>query len=113
MSAQDKDIQALVEGEELAAAAEAGELVFGETVDADAVLPSSADEDPYVVTTVRLRQSQKQRAEQIAKQRGIEVTKLLRGYIDVGLAETETDYMVSYADLKRAMASLPPLPRTA
>ncbi|MGW5220916.1 hypothetical protein ACWEQA_23915 [Nocardia sp. NPDC004085] len=108
MSAQ-KDLQALVEGEELAAAAEAGELVFGETVDADAVLPSAADDDPLVVTTVRLRQSQRQRAQKIADKRGVEVTTVYREFVEQGLKDAEgeaEDYKVSYADLKRAVASL-------
>ncbi|MEU5763219.1 hypothetical protein [Nocardia sp. NPDC047648] len=61
MSAQDKDTNALVEGEEQAAAAQAGELVFGETIDADTILPSTADDDSSVVTMVRLRAGQRKR----------------------------------------------------
>ncbi|WP_174188568.1 hypothetical protein [Nocardia barduliensis] len=106
MSAQDKDTKALLEGEELAAAAEAGELVFGEPVDAETVLPSTADEDPFVVTTVRLRMRQRKRAEAEARKRGIDLAELIRGWVDEGLAEVEDDYQVSAADLKRVLAGL-------
>ncbi|WP_051163482.1 hypothetical protein [Nocardia brevicatena] len=106
MSAQDRDLQALVEGKELADAAEAGELVFGETVDAAAVLPTAAADDPFVVTTVRLTQSQRKRAQKIADERGLDLATLIRGFVNEGLAEAEGDYTVSYADLKRAVAGL-------
>ncbi|MGQ4601276.1 hypothetical protein [Nocardia sp. R6R-6] len=106
MSAQDKDTKALLEGEELAAAAEAGELVFGETVDADAVLPSTADDDSFVVTTVRLRLRQRKLAEAEARKRGIDLAELIRGWVDEGLAEVGDDYQVSAADLKRVLAGL-------
>ncbi|MGW4126070.1 hypothetical protein [Nocardia sp. NPDC004711] len=108
MSAQDNDIQALTEGEQLAAAAEAGELVLGDTVDAAAVLPAAADVDldAKVVTTVRLTLRQRRRAEEVARRRGIDLAELIRGWVDEGLAEVENDYQVSAADLKRALAGL-------
>ncbi|MGV9540102.1 hypothetical protein ACWDSF_02075 [Nocardia beijingensis] len=106
MSAQDKDTNALVEGEELAAAAEAGELVFGERIDADTILPSTADDDSFVVTTVRLRAGQRKRAEAEARKRGLDLSELIRGWVDEGLAEVEDDYQVSAADLKRILAGM-------
>ncbi|WP_280293952.1 hypothetical protein [Nocardia abscessus] len=106
MSAQDKDTSALVEGEELAVAAEAGELVFGETIDADTILPSTADDDSFVVTMVRLRAGQRKRAEAEARKRGLDLSELIRGWVDEGLAEVEDDYQVSAADLKRILAGM-------
>ncbi|MEC3952800.1 hypothetical protein VMT65_07140 [Nocardia sp. CDC153] len=111
MSMNDSEFRELAQAEELAAAAAAGELIFGETVDADAVLPAreslrdSAD-DTLVVTTVRLTVRQRRRAEEIAAKRGVDLASLIRGWVDEGISEDEQDYAVSAAEVKRLLAGL-------
>lgn len=111
MSTQNNEFRELAQAEELAAAAAAGELIYGETLDADAVLPQrdmvpyKAD-DTLVVTTVRLTVRQRRRAEEIAAKRGIDLATLIRGWVDEGISEDEQDYKVSAADVKRMLAGL-------
>ncbi|WP_067816405.1 hypothetical protein [Nocardia inohanensis] len=111
MSAQNNEFRELAEAEELAAAAAAGELIVGEAIDADSVLPprpatrTSAD-DTLVVTTVRLTMRQRRRAEEIAAKRGTDLASLVRSWVDEGIAEDEQDYAVSAADVKRMLAGL-------
>ena len=98
--------------EEMAAAFRAGQVVYGEAVDADEVLPSAdrlpADPDDLLVpTTLRLTVGQRRRAQAIAEERGIDMTTLIRGWVAEGLAEIDNDRRVSLADVRRAIASLP------
>ncbi|MEV0297098.1 hypothetical protein [Nocardia sp. NPDC050710] len=109
MSTQNNELDGLVHAESLAAAAAAGELVFGETIDPDTVLPSVADSNPdnaLVVTTIRLRQAQKRKVQAEAERRGTDVATLIRGWVDEGLAALDNDYQVSAAALRRAIAEL-------
>ncbi|WP_067710370.1 hypothetical protein [Nocardia yamanashiensis] len=111
MSARNNEFRELADAEELAAAAAAGELVFGESVDADSALPPRAAvrdtaEDTLVVTTVRLTVRQRRRAEEIAAKRGTDLASLVRSWVDEGIAEDEQDYAVSAADVKRMLAGL-------
>ncbi|MGY1976488.1 hypothetical protein [Nocardia gipuzkoensis] len=80
--------------------------MFGETIDADTILPSTADDDSFVVTMVRLRAAQRKRAEAEARKRGLDLSELIRGWVDEGLAEVEDDCQVSAADLKRILAGM-------
>ncbi|WP_157355289.1 hypothetical protein [Nocardia terrae] len=111
MTSENTEFRELAEAEELATAAASGELVFGETLDADAVLPSRSEaptkaDDTLVVTTVRLTVRQRRRAEEIATKRGTDLATLIRGWVDEGISEEEQDYAVSAADVKRMLAGL-------
>ncbi|WP_330180611.1 hypothetical protein OHB26_30000 [Nocardia sp. NBC_01503] len=111
MSKRHNEYRDLAEAEDLAAAAAAGELIFGATIAADEVLPppaavpDSAD-DTLVVTTVRLTVRQRRRAEEIARKRGTDLSSLIRGWVDEGIAEDSDDYAVSAAEVKRLLAGL-------
>ncbi|MEV6772109.1 hypothetical protein AB0N05_26125 [Nocardia sp. NPDC051030] len=111
MSTKDNDFRGLADAEDLAAAAAAGELIFGDTLDADKVLPSrlavrDTADDTLVVTTVRLTVRQRRRAEEIAAKRGTDLASLIRSWVDEGIAEDDQDYSVSAADIKRMLAGL-------
>ncbi|MFB7715879.1 regulator [Nocardia sp. NPDC058058] len=111
MSKRNNEFRDLAEAEDLAAAAAAGELIYGASVDADDVLPPPAKvpdsaEDTLVVTTVRLTVRQRRRAEEIARKRGTDLTALIRAWVDEGIAEDSDDYNVSAAEVKRLLAGL-------
>ncbi|GAB0102858.1 hypothetical protein JMUB6875_18290 [Nocardia sp. JMUB6875] len=103
------DARALSEAMALADAFEAGELVIDDNESTPELPPVTGPvEEQLVVTTVRLTLSQRDAIQAICEARGVDRSALIRGWINEGLAETEDDRKISLADLKRAIAGLPP-----
>ncbi|QLY28652.1 hypothetical protein [Nocardia huaxiensis] len=103
------DAKVLAETLGLADAFEAGELVIDDSLAVPELPPVPEDpEDILVVTTIRLTRRQREAIQAICDERGMDRSALIRGWIDEGLAENDADRMISLADLKRAIAGLPP-----
>lgn len=107
MSGRD-EMREISEGLTAAQAFENGELTI---TDEPVELPEppvrrTDPDDTLVVTTVRLTVRQRRAAEEVAVARGVDLATLIRGWVDQGLAEVESDYQVSAADIKRMLAGL-------
>ncbi|WP_433560507.1 hypothetical protein ACQP1O_22720 [Nocardia sp. CA-151230] len=103
------DARALSEAMALADAFEAGELVIDDSEPTPELPPVTEPlDEQLVVTTVRLTLRQRKAIEALCEVRGLDRSALIRGWINEGLAETDDDRKISLADLKRAIAGLPP-----
>ncbi|MEC3918234.1 ribbon-helix-helix protein, CopG family [Nocardia sp. CDC160] len=103
------DARDLSEAMALADAFEAGELVIDDSAPVPELPPVTEPvEEQLVVTTIRLTLSQREAIQAICEARGVDRSALIRGWINEGLAETDADRKISLADLRRAIAGLPP-----
>ena len=92
---------------DLAAAADAvanGEINFA---DGPADLPPPPDTEPKVVCSFRLPVEAYQQLRQVATERGLKPTALMRDWVLAGLAAADRDRTISVADLLRVVAALP------
>jgi hypothetical protein len=90
-------------------------VATGQTVPAEQLPEPGGDASVWVTTSFRMRQDQHHRVTAFAKAHGIDKSTLLRQWIDMQLAaEGETaGEPISRGDALRALAGLPPLPRSA
>jgi predicted DNA-binding protein len=98
----DSDMDAVV------AAVADGDITFGEAGTAE--LPPVPDGEPKVVCSFRLPVEAYQRLREVAAQRGVKPTALIRDWVMAGLAATDEDRTISVADLLRVVAALPQPP---
>lgn len=99
-------------GDDMTAVAEAvadGELTFEDGI--EAALPPVPDGEPKVVCSLRLPVEVFQQLREVAADRGVKPTALMREWIVAGLATTDQDRTISVADLFRVVAALPQPPR--
>jgi predicted DNA-binding protein len=89
-------------------------VVTGEEVPAEQ-LPVPDDDQVWVTTSFRMRRDQHERVTAFAKAHGLDKSTLLRQWVDMQLAaEGEAAAEpISRGDALRALAGLPPLPRSA
>lgn len=86
-----------------------GEILFLEGAAAE--LPPVPDDEPKVVCSFRLPAEAYQRLREVAVERGVKPTALMRDWVMAGLAGTEQDRTISVADLLRVVAALPQSPQ--
>jgi hypothetical protein len=87
-----------------------GEMTFEDGYEVS--LPSAPDSEPKVVCSLRLPVDVYQRLRDVATERGVKPTALMRDWVLAGLAATEEDRTISVADLLRVVAALPQPPAT-
>jgi hypothetical protein len=74
---------------------------------AEAELPPVPDGEPKVVCSLRLPVDVYQRLRDVAAERGVKPTALMRDWVVAGLAAADDDRTISVADLLRVVAALP------
>lgn len=93
---------------DLAAAVDAvanGEISFSDGGHAE--LPPPPGDEPKVVCSFRLPVEAYQQLRQVATDRGLKPTALMRDWVLAGLASADRDRTISVADLLRVVAALP------
>jgi predicted DNA-binding protein len=86
------------------------DLTFGETLP-DSILPDEAAE-VMVVRSLRLPPDLDERIREIAAERGLKWSVLVRQWIEQEVAALDDDVPISRADALRALASLRPIGRS-
>ncbi len=77
----------------------------------DEIPPPSPDTAVWVTTSFRMRPEQHARVKALAAAQGVDMSTLLRGWIDLQIAAASTDAPISLQDALRALAGLPTLRR--
>jgi hypothetical protein len=73
----------------------------------EAALPPVPEGEPKVVCSLRLPVDVYQRLRDLAVERGVKPTALMRDWVVAGLAAADDDRTISVADLLRVVAALP------